>query len=143
MKIFVQNTIRGLVPCDDSDYDLKKKLKIGQVYSVDIKLARNYEFHKKYFALLRCAWSYQPEKVTNFFKNIDGWRKYIEVSAGFYELLWSSKFHDFVQVPKSISFEKMDKIEFSELYERVKDILYNSFLRNIDKEVFEKQLLNF
>jgi hypothetical protein len=58
----------GLVPINDVSYDEKKKLKIGQVYEVIIKLVRNYEFHKKYFALINCAWEYLPEHKQEFFK---------------------------------------------------------------------------
>ena len=53
MKLLLKNTASGLVPIYDDDFDEKKKLKIGQVYEVSIKLVRNYEFHKKYFALIR------------------------------------------------------------------------------------------
>lgn len=45
MKIYLQNTSMGLIPMADSDYDEKKRLKIGEVYEVSIKLARNYHFN--------------------------------------------------------------------------------------------------
>ena len=61
MKLQLKNTMSGLVPINDASYDEKKKLKIGQVYEVTIKLVRNYDFHKKYFALINCAWEYLPE----------------------------------------------------------------------------------
>ena len=59
----------GLVPINDASYDEKKKLKIGQVYEVTIKLVRNYDFHKKYFALINCAWEFMTEKQQAFFKD--------------------------------------------------------------------------
>ena len=54
MDIYLLNTASGLKPCMDEDYEQKKKLKIGKVYKAKITLARNYEFHKKYFALINC-----------------------------------------------------------------------------------------
>ncbi|GHT56798.1 hypothetical protein AGMMS49982_23820 [Bacteroidia bacterium] len=59
------NTAHGLIPCYDADYDEKKELKIGETFKAKITLARNYEFHKKYFALINCAWEYQNEAVQN------------------------------------------------------------------------------
>ena len=43
------NTASGLRPCYDSDYDEKKKLKLGKIYKAKITLARNYDNLKKYF----------------------------------------------------------------------------------------------
>lgn len=40
------NTASGLRPCYDSDYDEKKKLKLGKIYKAKITLARNYDFLK-------------------------------------------------------------------------------------------------
>ena len=82
MKLQLKNTMSGLVPINDASYDEKKKLKIGQVYEVTIKLVRNYEFHKKYFALINCAWEYLPEYKQEFFKTKEVFRKTIEVVAG-------------------------------------------------------------
>lgn len=42
-----------------------------------------------------------------------------------------------------IAFDKMDEAEFSELYERVKDVLFEVFLKNISIEEFEANLINF
>lgn len=144
MKIFCTNTTRGLVPNYDSDFEEKKKLKVGEVYQCEIRLARNYEFLKKYFALINCAWEYQGEKVRTFFgENVETFRKAVEVQAGHYELCYSISRKEWLQVPKSISFEKMSEDEFSNLYNRVKDVLYAIFLRNITAEEFEKNLINF
>lgn len=52
MRLLVVNTPRGLVPCGDDDYDEKKKLRLGETYSVEVRVARNVDFHRKYFALI-------------------------------------------------------------------------------------------
>lgn len=143
MKLRLQNTTRGLFPLYDADYDEKKKLKIGEIYTAEIKLARNVEFHRKYFALITCAWEYQNEAVCKGFGNKENFRKYLEVAAGWYDIYYSPKLNEWVQIPKSISFEKMKAEEFSDLYDKVKDILYSVFLKDISKEEFEQNLLNF
>lgn len=55
MKLLLLNTAQGLKPCYDEDFEERKKLKIGQEYMADVKVPRNLEFHKKYFALIKCA----------------------------------------------------------------------------------------
>ena len=144
MKLHCTNTASGLVPCYDADFEEKRKLKIGQTYEVEIKLARNYQFLKKYFALIACAWEYQSEKVRAFFgESKEGFRKTVEVAAGWYEPVYDLSKREWVHTPKSISFRTMSAEEFNSLYERVKDVLFTTFLRGISVEEFEKNLINF
>lgn len=144
MKIYLQNTSTGLIPMADADYDEKKRLKIGEVYEVSIKLARNYQFHKKYFALINCAWEYLNEKQTNFFgENVHTFRKTVEVAAGSYEPVFNIKKSEWQQMPKSIAFDKMKTEEFNDLYERAKDVLFNTFLKHITIKEFEENLKYF
>lgn len=144
MKIKLLNTISGLKPLYDSDYDEKKKLKIGNVYEATIKLSRNISFHRKYFQLINIAWEYQNESVIeHFHNNIDLFRKTIEMAAGWCETIYSINRKEWIETPKSIAFDKMDNAEFSELYDRVKDVLYKYFLKHISIEEFEKNLINF
>jgi hypothetical protein len=144
MKIKLLNTVSGLKPLYDSDYDEKKKLKIGEVYEATIRLQRNLQFHRKYFGLINCAWEYQNERVIEHFKhNIELFRKTVEVAAGWCEPVYSIARKEWIEVPKSISFDKMDEDEFQNLYERVKDVLFKYFLKNISVEEFEKNLINF
>ena len=91
MKIDLVCTANGFVVASDEDYDKKRKLKIGKVYSVDIKQHRNYELHKKYFALINCAWEYLSEGKQSHFGNVDNFRKTIEVIAGYFDELLSRR----------------------------------------------------
>ena len=141
MKLLLKNTSSGLIPIYDDDYEEKKKLKIGQVYEVSIKLVRNYEFHKKYFALINCAWEYLTEPQAEFYKNKEIFRKIIEVVAGHCEKWYSPELKKWVEIPKSISFDKMDNAEFQDLYSRVLDVIIISL--KIDKEEFERNIVNF
>ncbi len=144
MKFNVVNTMQGLVPAQDDDFDAKKKLKIGEVYQVSIKQFRNYAFHKKYFALIGCAWEYQNERVqTHFKESIELFRKTVEISAGHCDLVYSIERKEWVEVPKSIAFDKLSEADFQNLYDRVKDVLFSVFLRNISVEEFEQNLQFF
>lgn len=143
MKLMLHNTPHGLVPMYDEDFDAKKALKVGETYIADIRLARNLEFHKKAFALLNTAWAYLPEKTQNGFRSIDGFRDYLTVAAGYYEIFFHPRLRDYVERPKSWSFSSMDNATFSEFYEKLKDVIWGIIGKYVSVDEFEKNLINF
>lgn len=143
MKLLVINTPRGLVPLEDDDYDEKKKLKLGQTYSVEVKVARNVDFHRKYFALISYAWEFLNEQETERFRTKENFRKYVEVAAGHCDVIFHPRLQEYVEIPKSISFGKMDNAEFSDLYQRVKDVIFSIIGDRVTQDQFERLLLDF
>lgn len=144
MEINLLNTADGFRVCGDEGYEMKRKLKVGRIYKATIKEYRNYKLHKKYFALINCAWEYLNERQTAFFhENVEVFRKTVEVAAGHCEKVYSFERREWVDVPKSIAFDKMDEAAFRDLYERVKDVLFSIFLKNISEEEFMDALSNF
>lgn len=143
MKLLVVNTPRGLVPLDDDDYEEKKKLKLGQTYSVEVKVARNVDFHRKYFALVAYAWEFLNEQEEERFKTKDNFRKYLEMAAGHCDVIFHPRLQEFVEIPKSISFGSMDNTAFSGLYERVKDVIFSIIGDRVTREEFERLLIDF
>lgn len=144
MKLNLINTVNGLIPCQDEDYEKKRKLKIGRVYQFTCKLLRNYEFHKKYFALINCAWEYLTERQQEFFKNdIEIFRKSIEIAAGSCEIVYLIEKKEWGEIHKSIAFDKMDEAEFSELYSKVLDVILKYPLKSISPEEFLENIIHF
>ena len=91
------------------DFEEKKKLKIGEVYEATIKRPRNLSFHRKYFGLINLAWEYQNEIAVEHFKHsIELFRKTVEMAAGWCEPIYSIARKEWIEVPKSIAFDKMD-----------------------------------
>lgn len=118
MKFIVKKQFGKLVPVYNSDAEALKdcKLKEGKEYEVEIKRKRNYEFHKKYFSLLNLCFDNQEH-----FDNIDDLRDYLTCKSGFYIKIPTPD-GEMIK-PKSISFSKMDDIEFDRLYQRTIDIV--------------------
>ena len=145
MKLLLQNTAVGLVPLYESDFDEKKKLRAGQVYMAEIKVARNIQFHRKFWSMLNTAWALLPEKTQGGFRSLEGFRAYLLVAAGFYDTYYSPRLKEFVEIPKSMSFASMDETEFNDCYERVKDVIWSILQTriNITQEVFEQYLSNY
>ena len=144
MKLYLIKTNEGFKCCTDQDQEVRSKLKLGQVYEVSIKVARNYKFHKKYFALINLTWEYQNENIQQLYNNnIEAFRKTIEIAAGHFEPIWNIKANEWQQAPKSISFATMDNLEFQTLYDNVKNVIYELYLNGISEEEFNKVLESF
>ena len=145
MKIRVINTSIGLKPLYDDDYDAKKALKLGEIYEVDIRIKRNLGLHRKAFSLLNTAWSLLPEKTQNGFRTIDAFRDSITVAAGFVDVFYDIGRRQYLERPKSWSFDSMDNAEFEELYERMKDVIWGILSTRIEitRELFETYLSNY
>ena len=144
MEIFCRNTASGLVPLYDSDFDEKRKLKIGKDYKCKITITRDLRTHKKYFALIHCAWEYFTEKQHNFYhNNINYFRKSMEVLVGHSEPIYIISQNVWSEQAKSVSFDSMDETEFIELYNNVREALFQTFLKNISPDEFEQSFLNF
>ena len=144
MKLKLVCTSDGFRVADDNDYEQKRKLKKGAVYECTIKEVRNVKFHRLYFALINCAWSFLTESQQEFFRNdSETFRKTVEVCAGHYEPCYSVSRREWIEVPRSIAFDKLDETSFSELYEKIKDVIYQLFIVPERRDEFEQQLRFF
>ena len=114
----IEKTDNGVVilPCYSSDAEQMQKLKQNTEYRFDVKQARNVEFHRKFFALIKLGFENQEEYV-----NIEHYRKIITMKAGFYETIETLK--GTVYLPESISFDKMDQTTFEDVFSRVLDVI--------------------
>lgn len=128
----------------DDDYEAKSKLKIGDVYKVTIKKARNYELLKKYFALIKCSWEYLTDQQQAFFNNSkESYRKTVEIAAGHFDLVYSIQRKEWVEQHKSIAFDKVDEFQFREIYDNSRRVIFDVFLRHVSQDEFEKNLIDF
>lgn len=143
MKLNCINTASGLVPIDDASYDEKKRLRVGETYECDVKLMRNYRFLKKAHALVNAAWALLGEAKQAAWRSREGFRAYLTVTAGFYDVYFNPRLCQFVETPKSWSFDRMEENEFADLYERMKDVIYGILGDSVTPEQFERVLSNF
>ena len=73
----------------------------------------------------------------------EGFRAYLTVAAGYYEVYYNPRLREFVEVPKSWAFDNMSEDVFSQLYDRMKDVIFSVLGDKITEEVFEQVLANF
>lgn len=132
MKLLVKKHLGKLIPVYDSDGENLKqcKLKEGSIYEVEIKKKRNYEFHKKYFALINLCYNNQ-----DLFEEFEYLRDYLTCKSGYYSKI---KTPDGEMIkPTSIKFSKMDNIKFDLLYQKTINSICN-FIDVEEKEIFEE-----
>jgi hypothetical protein len=82
----------------------------GKEMKATFTVPRNYEFHKKFMALVGVGYDMADTDL-----NFEQFRKYCTAGAGYCDFIE----HDgeLVAVPRSISFAAMDETEFSRLYQ--------------------------
>jgi hypothetical protein len=134
MDIFVKNTLSGLIPLYPSDMEEKKKLKLGQEYKSVITNPRNYEFHKKFFALLNLG-----HQNTRMEMSFDFYRDYVIMKAGYVQIAITPEGE--MYKPKSISFASMEQSVFEDLYSRAINVIIKDI--GATSEEIERELINF
>ena len=146
-----------LVPASDQDKEIVDKIKAGQVVSVKFSRMRNYQFFKKWWALVNFAFDYwespelhaDPErkwmKKVKPEKNLDRFRKDLTILAGYYEAHY--RLDGSVRIEaKSISFSNMSEDEFEKLYSATIDVVLKSVCTQYTEEMLDSvvdQALSF
>lgn len=119
----LDNTFIGAFDTDNAKI---KKLKVGDLLVCDIKKPRNYEFHKKFFALINMIFDNQE-----IYKDLDDLRRDLTIEAGYYDTYINIHGEE-VKKAKSISFYKMEEHNFQEFYTAVVDKIVLHFNFNKD-----------
>jgi len=135
MKLLLRNTEHGLIPEYASDFDEKKKLKVGEIYSAEIKKERNPLFHRKFMALCKLG----CENSKNVEMPFDAYRKYATMKAGYFKTYKTPK--GVMIEPESIAFANMDEDKFSEVYGRVLNVIIDD--TQATQHDIETNLINF
>jgi hypothetical protein len=148
--IILKKTENGFLPADQESAEKLAKYKVGDFFTCTIKRVRNIKFLRKYFALLKHAYScWEPEtkhyKGREVQKNKERFRKDIQILAGYYESVVNLK-GDVRLESKSIAFESMKEEEFEKLYQAVITVIMEKVLKTYTREDIDRvvdELLKF
>lgn len=126
MEIHLIKTPLGLKPIYDFDEEKYGLIKNGEIIKAKITKARNIKFHGLFWSLIELVFVNQKKYKTKEDLLIE-----VKLKTGCYNehitLEGEIKF-----IPKSISFEKMDDLEFRDFYNKTLNILGE--LLNVDSE---------
>lgn len=154
---FVKQPNGTLSPAYEADRELLSKIKIGSFVRLKLNRARNYKFHRKYFALVNFAFDYwtppefpdDPEqkwrKQVTPEKNFDRFRKDLTILAGHYEAYYRVNGEVRIEA-KSISFGSMSEDEFEKLYSATIDVILKHICTQYTEEMLDSvvdQALSF
>lgn len=144
MDIFCKVTPCGLVPLHDSDLDLKKRLRVGSVVRCKVSNPRNYEHHKKFFALVRPTFDNLPLPLVekwNIRNEYDMLRRFKRDLGYFTNTINEYGEHEIEYL--SISFAAMEQYEFEQFYNQCIDLVLFKYIKGIDKQDLITEIENF
>lgn len=142
-ELYLKKVNGALYPDDTESAELLFNMKQGHVIKAKISSPRNYEFHKKYFALLDHAYeSWEPEipekyQGMNIEKNRETFRKNIQILAGYGDPVINLR-NEVKYESKSISFGKMEAEDFEKLYNSVLNMILKHVLTKYTKDDLER-----
>jgi len=135
-KIYLKRVGFHLLPTDQESLIALKKLPLDKPLSCEVKQTRNYQFHKKFFALLDIGYD-NTQKFGNCSKKT--YRAFITVLAGYGKLVKSE--YGMTPEPESISFANMTQDDFEELYKDALSTICIDIGSTSDE--IEQNLINF
>lgn len=128
-------TNAGLIPVNDASRKWFDKVKLGRIVRGEFVQPRNPVFHAKFFALLQLGFEYFEEtaepmkyKGEDIKPDFERFRKDITILAGKFHFVPTIK-GDIRAEADSISFASMNEQEFTELYNKVLQILLDRVLK--------------
>jgi hypothetical protein len=144
MDIFCKVTPYGLVPMYDSDFDLKKRLKIGSVVKCKVSNPRNYEHHKKFFALVRLTFDNLPSNLAESWEihNEEDMLRRFKRDLGYFTSTYNERGEREIEY-LSISFAAMEQHEFERFYNQCIDLVLSKYIKGLDKQDLITEIENF
>ena len=116
MPLYLIKNKSGLYsPSDEESQTASKKLAIGS--EVKATQARNVGHHRKAFALLNMGFDNQDR-----YTSLELYRKIITIKAGYFDMV-DGKEGKTYYIPKSISFEAMNQIDFQKCYDAMLEVI--------------------
>jgi hypothetical protein len=133
-----------LTPASEMELTYLNKLKNDGQYEIEIKMTRNPQYHRRAFKFLNFCFEYWSSDKTFLDEKgqFDCFRKDLMIQAGFYDQHYSLDGQSFQLVARSISFAKMNQLEFQQCYNALVNASMRSIFKENDAGIFEK-LMSF
>jgi len=111
-ELRLTRTLRGFEPTDDESREAIKAIKMGAEMKCEVRVSRDGARHRYFFGLCKIVLDNTGE-----FENVDAVKESIKLGIGWVnqvQVYDEEKGWRIERTPKSISFAKMDEIEFRE-----------------------------
>lgn len=135
------NLIKGhnlsLKPADSQAERYLTKLAFGSEVTCQIRQPRNPKFHRKFFSLLQLVFDNQER-----YKDFEQFRDEIVMRAGYFEehkhLTGKVSYR-----AKSLAYDSMDDIEFSQLYDACCEVIIQYFWNDITQAEIDEAVMDY
>ena len=132
-------------PADEDSGDVLRIIPIGTVVKMVFSLPRNYRFHKKAMALMKYGFEqWNPPELMwrgeKAIKSFDEFRANVLIMAGHRSVVVTLSGETRVRA-KSIAFSAMNEAEFSDLYQRILDVIWARVLSATHTEADRDRVL--
>ena len=132
--VYLRKTMGGFLPDTEEDQEKCKRFRMGDICKAEIVIPRNYEFFKKWWALVTVGYQLWSELCPPTFHrgtpvqpNIERFRKDVTIMAGYRHLVVN--IHGEIRwEADSISFGNMLETTFDKLYSATIDVLLQKVL---------------
>ena len=142
MRIYLKK-IGGML-CGDTEADKEalRKFKQGKPIKAEITSPRNYEYHKKFFAMVGVGFdAFDPGELKHngiaVSKDFDRFRKDCIIQAGFYDVVANLKSEVRAEA-HSISFANMEQADFEKVYSQVANVILQRVLTNYSRDDLDR-----
>lgn len=132
--IVLRRELFGLIPTDEAGETFLRTIKIGECIAVDAKRPRNLQQHRLFWALMQKVYENQEH-----YKSADEVCTAFKFAVGHVDTLRTKRGD--VQVPKSISFAKMDQVAFQDFFARALDFCVSEVIPGLDSAELEREVL--
>ena len=129
-------------PAHDIDLERLQRFKNGEMYTAEIKLSRNPQFHRKvmaFFGFCFQHWNAEKSGLGNADERtqFNRFRKDLTILAGFYDTFVNIRGEVRAEA-KSIAYANMQQDEFEELY----NALINAAIKHVFGQTKDENILN-
>lgn len=138
MKLWlVKGLGSALKPADPSAVESLRKLALGEAVLCEVTRPRNSKFHRLVFALMQLVFENQDS-----YYSFDQFRRALTIEAGYFDdlrLLDGTTQRE----AKSLSFAKMDDLEFGAFYNALQDVILSKLLPGMSKPELDLEVQQF
>ena len=132
--LIFRRSLGALQPTDDLSRAALASIQLGECVALQFRRPRNLEQHRLFWALIQKVWENQehyatPEHVCTAFKFACGLTDKIRTKRGE------------IEIPRSISFAKMDQVAFGEFFKRAVDFLCAEVVPGMNNADLEREIL--
>lgn len=137
MKALFARRLTMLAPADDAAREAVNSLSAGELVMLEVRRPRNLAFHRKFFGLVQIVFENQER-----FSTVERLLTAIKLEAGWYEDGPVEAGGKITYLPKSISFARMDALEFERFYREALDAI-TRLLPHLNAEDLEGVVAEF